>query len=442
MTRTAPRQGVENAPGPSASMFQNITALYAVQFANYLLPLITIPFLARVLRPAGLGSLGFALAFSAYATVIIEYGFSLSGTREVARNRARPEVLGHLVPDVFVAKAMLAACVVLAMLLGLRWIPIFRQNPALLVGSCLWAVAQGFHPGWFFQGMERMRTMAVFDVGAKVIGTAGILLTVRTTADGWKVLFIQAAAAMVSTSGAVVMAHRAIPFRRPTVRSAVSALRFGSSLFLFKGAASLYTVGNAFVLGLLAPAQYVGYYSGSEKIVRGFLSLLAPVGQAFYARVSNLVVGSPRDAARMARRGLILMVGGGALLSVAIFLGAHLLVEIILGPGYTEAVPALRVLSLLPALVALNTVLGLQWMVPLGMDRAINLIAIGAGLINVALAIALAHALHHVGMALAVVTAELAVALAIFYVLRVRGLHPLALDMQKVATPAAETLAN
>jgi PST family polysaccharide transporter len=64
---------------------RNVASLYGVQFANYLLPLITIPYLTRVLGVATWGLVAFAQAFGAYASIGIEYGFHLSATRAVAK---------------------------------------------------------------------------------------------------------------------------------------------------------------------------------------------------------------------------------------------------------------------------------------------------------------------------------------------------------------------
>ncbi|MFX9912081.1 oligosaccharide flippase family protein, partial [Acinetobacter baumannii] len=68
-------------------LVQNVLALYGVQIANYLFPLITVPYLARVLGPKGWGMVAFAQAFGQYLMLVVEYGFSLSATREVARSR-------------------------------------------------------------------------------------------------------------------------------------------------------------------------------------------------------------------------------------------------------------------------------------------------------------------------------------------------------------------
>jgi polysaccharide transporter, PST family len=97
-------------------------------------------------------------------------------------------------------------------------------------------------------------------------------------------------------------------------------------------------------------------------------------------------------------------------------------VRIILGASFAEAVPVLRILSLLLPIVGVNIALGVQWMLPLGLERDLNAITLLAGLLNIGLAMALASTYKDFGMAWAVVCAEIFVAAAICVLLRSRNL--------------------
>ena len=104
----------------------------------------------------------------------------------------------------------------------------------------------------------------------------------------------------------------------------------------------------------------------------------------------------------------------GALLALA----APTVVALLLGPGYEDAVPVLRVLALLVPIIAVGTVLGLFWALPFGRDRVLLLVTATAGLVNVALVVVLvprmaALGMAALGMASAVVTAELLVAVTL-----------------------------
>jgi PST family polysaccharide transporter len=196
-------------------------------------------------------------------------------------------------------------------------------------------------------------------------------------------------------------------------------------MFLFRGSVTLYTTGNAFILGLFVAPRYVGYYAGAEKISKAFLGLLNPVSQSFFPRLSHLVQHARDRAARLLRVSLGLMGTGSLALGLVVFALAPTLIRLILGPGYTEAVPVLRVLSLLIPLIAVSNVLGIQWMLPLGLDRVFNQIIFAAGILNMALAVVLAPLFAQMGMAWAVVTSETFVTCGLYWSIRRCGLDPI-----------------
>src|SRR4029077_4445024 len=107
------------------------------------------------------------------------------------------------------------------------------------------------------------------------------------------------------------------------------------------------------------------------------------------------------------------------------FIGAPFLVRVVLGPGFDSAVVVLRILALLPPLIAISNVLGIQWMLALGLDRLVNVIVISACVLNVGLALILVPRYQQVGMAAAVVASEALVAFGLYAVLRMKNLDPL-----------------
>jgi polysaccharide transporter, PST family len=406
------------------ALVQNTIALSAAQVGTYLFPLVTIPYLARVLGVAGWGLVAFAQAFGAYIGLGVEYGFSYSATREIARHRNDREKLAEITAGVLGAKVLLAT-VAIAVAISARWyVPIFHDRPDLLWAGTFCALAQAFSMLWFFQGLERMKLVASLDFFAKALATMGIFILVKIPTDGWKVLALQGAGAGVSFVIGLVAAYAHVQFRMPRWRSVWNALRTGWSMFLFRGSVSMYTVGNAFILGLFVPPQFVGYYAGAEKISKAFVSLLNPVTQTLFPRLSHLIHSARERAAQLARISLAVMGSGGLGMGILIFVLAPQIVRLILGSAYGPAVPVLRILAFLPPLIAVSNVFGIQWMLPLGMDRPFNTIIVIAGVINLGLAVALAPILKAEGMAWAVVVAEVFVALAMYFLLRHRRLDP------------------
>lgn len=406
-------------------LVQNALSLYGVYAVNYIAPLITVPYLARVLGPASWGVLAMAQGLGGYLLIVVEYGFSLSATREVARWRTDRERLARLLSGVLGAQLLLAAVLLPTPILARLAVPALRDQPGLAWAAYAFAVLQGANLVWFFQGLERLRLVATLDVVAKLIVVVGIFAFVRSPGDAVVVLRLQAAASLATLTAGWSLALREVVPRTPSVRGSVEALRLGWSMFLFRGAVSLYTVGNAFILGFFAAPAVVGYYAAAERISKAALGLLGPVSQTLYPRLSHLVQDSWGDAVRLVRASLRVMAGGGALLGSTIFVFAPVVAQLLLGAAFGPAIPALRVLSLLPPLIALSNVLGIQWMLPLGLDRPFNGIILAAGVLNLGLAYLLAPRFGHVGMAWAVVGAEAFVTGTMYGYLRLRRLHPL-----------------
>lgn len=390
------------------ALLGNFAALYGLHFGNYLLPLALTPFLARVLGVDGWGLFVFAQAFGNYLSIVVEYGFTTAGAREVARHRDQPARLRQLVADALGAKILLTAAALLTAVAAGALVPAFRDSPALLWAAVFWAIAFGFTPSWYFQGLERMSLMASIDLAAKALGTLAVFVFVRKPDQAWLALALQGAGATTAALIGLGLAYREVGFRRPTLAGGIETLRLGFSLFAFRGATSLYSVSNAFVLGLYfatSPAV-VGYFGGADKIARAFQGLLAPLSQALFPRLSSQLVRDPEGGRRTFVRSTRLSVLVGLALTVVCLAGAPLWVRLLLGPDFGPSVGLVRVLSLLPLMVSINMCLGFFWLLPLGRDREFLFVIGAAGAAHLAVLLLVAPRFGVMGVAMAAVGVE------------------------------------
>jgi PST family polysaccharide transporter len=405
------------------NLFHNLVALYFLQAANYLLPFITVPYLTRVLGPTNWGLLAFTQSLVVYFGIVLEFGFNFTATREVARHRENREMRSDLMAGVLGAKCVLASlCLCLAVVLQ-QCIGSFKSAPFILWAAMFAVVCQAFNPVWYFQGLERMRLVAGMDIGARTLATVGIFALVRNPAHVWRVFLAQGAGSLVSVALGLHLAYKDISLRLPKWRLVWSSLRSGAVIFLYRGAESLYTTGNVFMLGLLASPQAVAYYAGSEKIRRAVLGVYGPINIALFPHISGLVGKSKDDAARLFRLSLVVMVTLGILISLGVIAFTPSIVSLLLGPGYEQAVTPLRILALLIPVVAVGNVLGLQWMLPSGMDREFTLTIFAAAAANLLVVFVAASRFEAVGMAVATAVSEICVALGFAFVLRRRDPH-------------------
>ncbi|MEM5811088.1 MAG: oligosaccharide flippase family protein, partial [Candidatus Aenigmatarchaeota archaeon] len=208
----------------------------------------------------------------------------------------------------------------------------------------------------------------------------------------------------------------------PTKQQVIHQLKEGWHIFVSTIAISLYTTSNTFILGLFTNNTIVGYYSAAEKLIKVFQSLLTPISQTVYPHISKIAKES-KEMAVMFIKKLAMLVGLLTLvISSTIFVFADSIVKIILGDQYFESIKVLRIFALLPFVIGLSNVFGIQTMLPLNYKNAFSNILISASLINICMALILTPLYKHIGMSISVLFTETFVTLSMFIYLHKKGI--------------------
>jgi polysaccharide transporter, PST family len=398
---------------------QNVLALGSVQVAVIGVPLITLPYLARVLSRSELGLVVFVQTFSFLVALVVEYGFNLSEPREVAIRRDDPDALARTVAGVLGAKFILAGVATVLALACWPVVPIFSRAPELLAYGVVLGILQGFLPVWFFLGLERSRTLAVVELASRFVGLALMLVVVRDPSDGELMLGVYTAMAAVGTGSLTALMLRRVGVRLPSRADSLAALRRGRTLFVGTGATAFYTGANVFLLGLIVPTAQVAIFAAAEKVVRTGNRVLGLMAAAVYPRVSLLLrQGDTARANRLSTLSVLLFGGAAVVLAGLILVFARLIITIVFGTAFEHAVPLLRIMALLLPLNVLGVALTTQWMLPRGLDRKVTSVLIPASIFNAVLIIAATELLGLRAAAWACVVVELFIVAGNAFMLR------------------------
>jgi polysaccharide transporter, PST family len=409
-------------------LIQNIFALYGIHFANILLPLLTIPHLTHVLEPKGWGLLAISQAIATYVALIVEYGFMYSASRDISVHRHNLLELRKISSGVIGSRVILSVIAFVITVVLSQLLPVAQSSSVFIWYGYVWGVLQGFTFSWFFQGLEQLKTIATIDVGIRLISTILLFTLIKHNNQLLLTIQIQLVAALLSLVIGAILFSFISSFSIPSKNTVMEALKSGGSMFIFRGATSFYTVANTLILSLFFAPEIVGYFAGAERIARAVSSLINPITQAVYPRISFEVVKSIRDAQTIIQRSAVIVIGVGTVLSVLVYLTSPLLTRIVLGQGYTESTAVLSVLSPLPFLISIASVLGVQWMLPLGYDKEFTLFILLAGLVNLVFGFLLIHYLGPIGMAWSVSIAELTVASCVILFLFRIGKIPISIS--------------
>jgi len=398
----------------------NFFSLSVLQGANYLLPLITLPYLVRVLGPEKFGLVAFAQAFIGYFIILTNYGFNLSATREISINRENKEKITEIFSSVITIKFLLGIISFLILILFLTFIPRFGNDRLLYIFTFGMVLGNILFPVWFFQGMERMKYITILNIVAKGIFTVCIFIFIRKMSDYFYVPLINSMGYLFAggLSLKIVLKDFKINFRLPAVKSIKYQLKESWHIFISQVAVSLYTISNVFILGLFTNNTIVGYYSAAEKLIKAARGLLVPVSQTVYPYISKLVTESKQRALSFIKKLIILVASGSFVISLSVFILAVPIVNIILGSQYQQSIIVLRILAFLPFIIGLNNIFGIQTMLTFNLKKPFSRILISAGLLNITLALILAPCYWHVGISIAVVVTEIFVTFSMFLYLK------------------------
>jgi len=405
-------------------LLENFISLSTLQVANYILPLITLPYLVRVLGPEKFGLIAFAQAFIGYFNILTDYGFNLSATRDISINRKDNDKVSEIFSSVIVIKFGLLILSLFIMTLIIFSFDKFRSEWPIYYLTFGVVIGQVLFPVWFFQGMEKMKYITFLNILARIIFTISIFIFVKNASDFLYVPILSSLGSIVAGIVAlwIVFKDFRVKFRMPDFERVKFHLKEGWYIFISTVAISLYTTSNTFILGLFTNNIIVGYYSAAEKIIRAAQGLLSPVSQTIFPHVSKLINESKDAGIKFIRRITYLIGGLSFIISLVIFILANLIVEIILGSQYTESIIILRILAFLPFLVGLSNVFGVQTMLTLNYKKAFTNIIVFASGVNIFLAIILVPIYNDIGTSISVLITEMIITISMFLFLESKGI--------------------
>lgn len=409
----------------STQSVRSIGYLGVSQVVTLLIPLLTTPWVLRALQPTGYGNYVLVTSIVGYGAVLIDFGFSISATQHVARIRDDRAALTRYFWTVQCARLILALIAVAMSVLIVIAVPKFRHLLPLTLAYAPYLVGSLLYPNWLFLGLERIRLLAVSDVIARTAAVAPIFLLVRSPSDTASLALIWAASSLLGGVLACMLIawHEFVGgFVRPTAGEILAAYRDSWPLFVTRVSATLYSISNTVLLGLVQNSYQVGIFNAADKVRIYSLLPLDPFMSVFFPRISREMSRDPEKAVTTTRKLAVVLLAGMGAVSAILFLGARPIIRLLTGSEFDSAIGVLRILSVLPFIEAVTTILGSIAMVSIGLNRELARIHVIAGLVNVALLIALGGRYGALGAAAALTATYSLIAITEAIALRKTGL--------------------
>jgi len=406
------------------SLRGNVIALGLLQASNYVVPLVMLPYLTRVLGAEAFGKVVFAQALMAYAVLLVDYGFTWSATREVAANRHDHRHISRVFAGTWAAQWLLFVLAALMLAVALMLSHRLQADAELYIAAFLTVFGGLLFPVWFFQGLEQLKAVAVLQFFIRALALIPIFIYVSQPDHAVRVLIINGVISIIGGCAALYWLHRKqwATWQAPTCSGTVQALRSGAALFGSRVSISFYTNLVPIALGWLAGPVAVAYFNVADKLRSAGQSLIGPIAQALFPRMSHLAQTDKAAAFRLLKTSTLVVAAVGGSASVGLWLLAEWLVVLLAGSEFAPAASVLRWLAFLPLVIGFSNLLGVQLMLPKGMNRPFNVILLLAGILGATAVWPLAGAYGAVGAAQTLFFVELFVTLAMALLLWRMGL--------------------
>lgn len=391
-------------------IIKNIASVGLLQIANYVIPILIVPIVARTLGVEMVGKVSYAQNIISYFTLIVLYGFEYSATQEIAIHRDNQNRLSAIFSAVIIDRLLLLLISLGTMaLLGLFWERMKNDMP-LYYGVFLINVGFAFFPTWFFQGKEDMGIMSIFNFIIKLVGNVLVVLTISSPNDYLFFATIPPAVYAAVGFGAFlyVIIKYEIHFSLNCFSEAIYQMKKGFAIFVNTALTSVNTYANLTILGLYLSDYQMGIYSGAQRIIMAVLMMTSmPINIALFPTISRKIKESYTEGKQTFKLYAKYIVAIAACISLVSCIFAPLAVRILLGDGFVQSITPLKVLSALPLLVTTASLLTVQGVYGFGMQKYAPIIGLSLCIFSITMNLILIPRIGIYGAAFTWIGAEI-----------------------------------
>lgn len=321
----------------SKSLVKNTTMLYIMNITKIVLPLITLPYLTRVLSKDCYGTVSYVKAVMQYMQVVVDFGFQLSATRDIVNARKDNKKISQIVGDTLLAKLMLVMLSFVGLIVMIVAIPLLRSNALYTILSFLVVALTCFLMDFLFRGLEEMQVITVRYLVMRSLAAVLTFVFVQNDSD---MLWIPVLDIIGSLIAILLVFHemkkRGIRVEITGIKSAWLKLKESAIFFLSNMASTTFTALNTLLIGIFIDAEQVAEWSVCLQMVSAVMAMYTPITDGIYP---HMVKTKDWNIIKKSAKIFMTIITVGCIFT---FFVAQIALFIIGGEKYVTAEPLLR----------------------------------------------------------------------------------------------------
>lgn len=399
-----------------ASLKKNIAYKGILTFSNYIIGLITFPYVTRVLGPDNFGIVNFALTTVDYFLLFATLGIATIGTREIAaagNDRIKMETVFSKILSINLIFTILT---LLIYFIAILLVPKFYENRALMLIGAAKIFFTAFAVEWFYTGIENFRYITIRSLTIKLVYVGSVFILVKTASDYYIYFILTILSIVINSLINFIYSKRFVTWHIHTALSKVY-IKHNLRLGVYAIMTSMYITFNVMYLGLVSDDFQVGYYSTAVKLYFIAVSLFGAFTQVMMPRIASLLSSNNQQSVNTyLQKSFTLVFLTSIPLIILSEYFAPVVINIMSGDGYTNSITPMRILmpALLPVWIA--QVIAVQALTPMRKDNILLISSIIGATISIILNLMITPHLRAVGSAIVLVVSETSVTLTYLFV--------------------------
>lgn len=378
------------------TVFANFGYLSLLQVAGYVFPLISMPYLARVIGADGFGKIAFASAIVVWIQTISDWGFNLTATRDVAQNRNNKEVVSRLISNVLWARSVLTLLSGIILLLVVLLVPYLRENADIIFVTFLLVPGHILFPEWFFQAIEKMKYTTFFNLFLKLVFTVAVFVFMHKREDYLIQPLLTTIGYLLCGIGALYLIFKKWGYTlyKPQWTEIFKTIRNSTDVFINNLMPNLYNSFSVMLLGFFGGSTANGIYDGGNRFPVIFYQFQSVLSRAFYPFLSR----RPDKHSFYAKLNIVSALAG----TVILVLISPLIIKIMLGDEFEKSVVVMQILSLSVVFLAMDYTYGTNFLIINHKEKPLRNLTFVSSLVGMSVAIPLVYYFSYMGAAITV----------------------------------------
>ncbi|MFQ7823131.1 oligosaccharide flippase family protein [Clostridium sp.] len=411
------------------SIKKNFIYNFSYQILTMILPLITTPYIARVIGPEGVGVQSYTLSIANYFVLFAMLGINNHGNRSIAMVRGNKEKLNKTFISIYFVQFTMSILMILIYLIYIIFIA--KENKVIFIIQAIYIISALLDINWFFFGMEQFKLTVVRNIVIKLASVVSIFIFVRNSNDLYLYSLILALGTLISQCILWKYLNKYISFVKVSKEEILVQVKPILILFIPVIAVSIYKIMDKIMLGSMSSMTQVGFFENSEKIMNIPLGVITALGTVMLPKMSNLyAIGNEKEGNKYIGLSLefVMFISVGAMFGL---IGVSpILIPIFLGDKFIECINIVSIMSITIVFLAWANVVRTQYLIPKKKDKIYIISTIIGAIINLLMNLLLIKKYGAVGATIGTIFAESSV--CIYQSIMVRKELNMSLYLKKV----------